>query len=351
MSPRQSISVAPGRRGTERRGVAAALAALLAAGGALDTAAEPLVIEARPVALNPADPTQTRVGALVYLGGLELTSPDARFGGLSGLAIDAGNGRLLAVTDHGHWVAARLVLDGDGAPIGIAEGEIAPIRDHGGRLLSGSWGDAEDIVRLADGRLAVSFERQHRVALYAADAPLSGGRAVRLEPPRRLAWAPNNGGIEALTEVSPGRLLAVTEGLYAGDGRLRGWLLSAPDGTDGAAADPADATALFYATEGAYQPTALATPPGGDVLALERRYTVADGPSARLLRITGAAIFPGATLAGVELARLAKPLTVDNFEGLAVGRDASGRVIVTIISDDNFNPLQRTLLLRFHLIG
>lgn len=347
MSPRRSISVAPGRRGTKRRGVAAALAALLAAGGALDTAAEPLVIEARPVALNPAGPTQTRVGALVYLGGIELTSPDARFGGLSGLEIDAGNGRLLAVTDHGHWVAARLVLDGDGAPIGIAEGEIAPIRDHGGRLLSGSWGDAEDIVRLADGRLAVSFERQHRVALYAADAPLSGGRAARLEPPRRLAWAPNNGGIEALTEVSPGRLLAVTEGLYAGDGRLRGWLLSAPDGTDGAAADP---TALFYATEGAYQPTALATPPGGDVLALERRYTVADGPSARLLRITGAAIFPGATLAGVELARLAKPLTVDNFEGLAVGRDASGRVIVTIISDNNFNPLQRTLLLRFHLI-
>ena len=140
---RRSISVAPGRRGTKRRGVAAALAALLAAGGTLDTAAEPLVIEARPVALNPADPTQTRVGALVYLGGLELTSPDARFGGLSGLEIDAGNGRLLAVTDHGHWVAARLVLDGDGAPIGIAEGEIAPIRDHGGRLLSGSWGDAE----------------------------------------------------------------------------------------------------------------------------------------------------------------------------------------------------------------
>ena len=134
----------------------------------------------------------------------------------------------------------------------------------------------------------------------------------------------------------------MTEGLYAGDGRLRGWLLSAPDGTDGAAADPADPTALFYATEGAYQPTALATLPGGDVLALERRYTVADGPSARLLRITGAAILPGATLAGVELARLAEPLTVDNFEGLAVGRDASGRMIVTLVSDDNFNPLQRS---------
>ena len=54
---------------------------------------------------------------------------------------------------------------------------------------------------------------------------------------------------------------------------------------------------------------------------------------------------------GVELARLAPPYTVDNFEGLAVFPDKRGGTIIYILSDDNFNPLQRTLLLQFRLPG
>ena len=71
--------------------------------------------------------------------------------------------------------------------------------------------------------------------------------------------------------------------------------------------------------------------------------------AARLARIAGGAIVPGAVLEGVEIARLSLPLTVDNFEGLAVRRDAAGGLLVYLVSDDNFNPLQRTLLLMFRL--
>jgi hypothetical protein len=46
-----------------------------------------------------------------------------------------------------------------------------------------------------------------------------------------------------------------------------------------------------------------------------------------------------------------RPLTIDNFEGLAVVRDPSGGVLVYLLSDDNYSPLQRTLLLRFRLAG
>ena len=52
-----------------------------------------------------------------------------------------------------------------------------------------------------------------------------------------------------------------------------------------------------------------------------------------------------------ELAQLVPPLSVDNFEGLAVHPDPAGGWLIYLLSDDNFNPLQRTLLLQFHLAG
>jgi hypothetical protein len=41
---------------------------------------------------------------------------------------------------------------------------------------------------------------------------------------------------------------------------------------------------------------------------------------------------------------------LDNMEGLSVHRDGNGEIVLTLISDDNFFPLQRTLLLQFTLI-
>jgi len=42
-------------------------------------------------------------------------------------------------------------------------------------------------------------------------------------------------------------------------------------------------------------------------------------------------------------------LAVDNFEGIAVRQDSNGDTLVYIVSDDNYSPLQRTLLLQFRL--
>ena len=56
----------------------------------------------------------------------------------------------------------------------------------------------------------------------------------------------------------------------------------------------------------------------------------------------------GAVLSGEEIAHLRPPTTVDNMEGLSIGREGR-RTIVWIASDDNFSALQRTLLLKFAL--
>ena len=50
-----------------------------------------------------------------------------------------------------------------------------------------------------------------------------------------------------------------------------------------------------------------------------------------------------------ELARLASPYAVDNLEGLAATRGARGETLLWLISDDNFNPLQRNILMLFEL--
>ncbi|HCS17148.1 MAG TPA: hypothetical protein DIW45_04585, partial [Erythrobacter sp.] len=143
-----------------------------------------------------------------------------------------------------------------------------------------------------------------------------------------------------LTELRPGRLLALTEALLVGGNRVAGWLLSTGAGSD---------AEVFFATTRDFKPTSLATLPNGDVLVLERSYSVLAGAAARLSLIDGDSIVPGALLEGAEIARISPPLTVDNFEGLALRRDDDGGLLVYLISDDNFNPLQRTLLLMFRL--
>jgi len=80
----------------------------------------------------------------------------------------------------------------------------------------------------------------------------------------------------------------------------------------------------------------------------------------RLVRLPRAGLDGQRRLEPVEVARLEAPLTLDNFEGVESRRDASGRTLVYLLSDDNGcsksgsagrTGLQRTLLLLFALEG
>ena len=57
----------------------------------------------------------------------------------------------------------------------------------------------------------------------------------------------------------------------------------------------------------------------------------------------------GGTVRGEELARLSSPYAVDNLEGMAATRGPRGETLLWLMSDDNFNPLQRNMLLLFEL--
>ena len=64
-----------------------------------------------------------------------------------------------------------------------------------------------------------------------------------------------------------------------------------------------------------------------------------------------ARVAPRAVIDGQELIFADMGAQIDNFEGFSVHRAADGALVLTLISDDNFSPLQRTVLLQFTLPG
>jgi hypothetical protein len=100
-----------------------------------------------------------------------------------------------------------------------------------------------------------------------------------------------------------------------------------------------------------YDVTDLAFLPSGEMLLLERRFSYFRGVAVRLRRISADAIAPGAVVDGPVIFEADAGYNIDNMEGLCIHRDAAGATIVTMISDDNFSRLQRTIVLEFSLDG
>jgi hypothetical protein len=317
---------------------ASLLAAVLGLPGV--AAAEPVVVRASPVPLNPAQPAQKVVGRLEYRGGLHLVSDDPRFGGLSSLRVLPGGERIAAVTDEGSWLSARLVQE-KGVLVGLADVEMGPLLDADGTPPQGKDSrDAESLALLPDGSFVVGFEREHRLLRYPAGSGRPDGLPAPVPSPPGLEQAPFNGGIEALVVLRGGALFALTEYGIEKD-QIVGW-------TGG----PHHWKRLGLRFEGALRPSDGAALPRGDVLILERAYNPERGVvSVRVREVPHGSIRPGSALGGQLVAEFAPPLTLDNYEGIATHRDHGGEVHVYLVSDDNFNPAQRqrTLLLKFAL--
>ncbi len=300
--------------------------------------AEPIAVTSTALPLNRDNLIQLCVGPLRYVGGVELTSGNTDFGGLSGLSVTPDGQSITAVSDRGFWFTARLTRDARGELTGVRDTALFPIRDRDGDpvAIRTQTHDAEALAREGD-TMIVSFERRHRLWRYDART-LETARADVLPTPPGLIGARINGGIEALAVLGPGRYLAVAEELETPDGNLRGWLFD-----DGAWRE------LAYEQQPGWKPTDFTLLPDGDVLATERHFSRLGGFTSQIRRIPRASIAPGALLQGKVIAEFAAPVLTDNFEGLANFRGADGHIYLLVVSDNNFTPLQRTVLLQFRL--
>lgn len=285
------------------------------------------LIHFAPVELDEESPDSKRLGRLAFLGGWALTSNDPRFGGISALHVEAG--QVLALSDSG-W-RSSFPLPGGRGPVRAAIAMIA-----GPGSVEGKEGrDSESLV-VEGGRLWVGYEQANSVWRYdRRDFTSRAGAA----PPAMARWS-DNSGAEAMVRLPDGRFLVFSEGK---GGESEALLF---------AGDPAEAgTAslrLRYRPPAGFRITDAALLPDGRLALLHRRVGLFEGFTARLTVARLPALAAGAVIEGEEAAEFEGGVTRDNFEALSVAREG-GRTILWLASDDNYNPFQRTLLLKFAL--
>ncbi len=302
-------------------------------------------IQAQPIpAFDHRDPSRRRFGMLDYRGGLVLTSAFSEFGGISSMNMASDGANFIAASDRSWWLRGRITYAGT-RPTGITGAEMAPMLGPDGRTLRArGWYDTEAMAR--DGNTVyVGIERVHRIVRFdfGKDGLLARGRPI--EVPAAFRAFPSNGSIEALAFVPRGStplggtLIAIAERGRDRAGDHLAFLIGGP--RPGAFTikrkndyDVSDATVL----------------PGGDLVIVERKFGWTTGLYIRLRRIPIAAIAPGALVDGPVLIEADLGQQIDNMEGIGVHR-AGGETVLTLISDNNFSGLQRTLLLQFSLVG
>jgi len=316
---------------------AACTSASLPPAGALE---QPLDIRSTALPLKFDNPAATRVGRLAWRGGLSMKANSPSFGGWSDLHVSPDGRTLTSISDEGAWLTAAIDYDAKGNLAGLSNGKIGQLRDlDGGLLENKAEADAEGMALMPDGSWLVSFERRHRLWRYRTLTPTP----TPFEGPSDIARQPSNGGIETLTALPDGRVIAISEEYSLRPGTVVGWI--GRPGRDGRYTWQT----FDYAEIPDFHPTAIAMLPDGSFATIERAFDMVRGVRCRVMRFEAAQLTPGGTVRPEELAWLAAPYAVDNLEGLAVTKGARGETLLWLISDDNFNPLQRNILLLFEL--
>ena len=302
-------------------------------------------VKARPIPyFDQRDSARVRFGSLEFLGGLVLTSSFRAFGGLSSLRLDPKGEHFTSLSDKGQWFTGRLTYR-DGKLSGMDDVTSAPALGADGRPLAArGWFDTESLA--FDGEAAyVGIERVNQIVRF-DHFGRDGLRAtaVPIPTPPLVRTLPFNKGLEALVMVPRtlplgGTLIALSERGLDGAGNLLAFLIGgtspgvfAVRRTDDY--DISDATVL----------------PSGALLILERKFSLMSGLGIRIRRIPLASIAPGQLVDGPSIFEADLGDEVDNMEGLDAHQSVGGDTILTMISDDNFSPIQRTLLLQFKLI-
>jgi hypothetical protein len=304
---------------------------------------ETLPIRSRQIANFGVGSSDTRFGALEFLGGLELTSSNSLFGAVSAIRFRPDGSSFIAIMDTGHWLEGAVTRDAEGRLSGLTDLVSTPMADRNGDVGLEKWKVDSEGLALRSGQVIVSYEQAHRIDIYPDPGFAQSSPVGSLSLPFSVKELRNNGGIETIA-VAPkdsplaGAAIAVSErsvdkadNLLAGilDGPMRGAFSVARK-------DP------YAVTDGAFLPN-------GDLLLLERRFSFGSGLGMQIRRIAGDAIKPGAVVDGEVIFEADMRHQIDNMEGLDVIVRPDGEIRVIVVSDDNHSILERNLMLEFRL--
>jgi hypothetical protein len=261
-------------------------------------------------------------GRLDLLGSYTWTSPRPGFGGYSALELaDDGLGFTL-LSDRGRVLSGRLERSGGVVSGAIVETDAALAGRDGAELARG-LNDAEGLALAPGGGFFVSFEgRRGRVVFYGAP----GAAATALPQAPGFAGLPANAGLEALAIDGTGALLAVPEHAPGPGQGFPTWRLDGSTWSAGPELPRRDG----------FLPVGADFGPDGRLYLLERYLGLFGFAS----RVRSFRIEAGA-LGDEQVLLTTAPGTHDNLEGIAVWQQG-GTIRVTLVSDDNQKPFQRT---------
>jgi hypothetical protein len=289
------------------------------------------------------DRSHLRFGSLQYRSGLVLTSPFPGFGGLSGLRLDRKGERFISFSDKGDWFTGRIVYR-DAEMTGLADVEAAPMLGPDGRPITArGWYDSESIA--IDGSLVyIGLERVNQVLRFDFSEGFTRSLGEVVPMPTAVKKLPYNKGLEALVFVPggmplAGTLIALSERGLDANGNLVAFLVGGPS--------PGQFSVRRTKKFDISDATLLAS---GELLVLERKFSLVEGLNVRIRRIALKSLAPGALVDGPVIFEVDLGEEVDNMEGIDAFVTPQGETVLTMISDDNFSLIQRTLLLQFVLV-
>lgn len=335
-----------------------ALSDVSCGGSSTATAAPAIPLSVSLVAEQSPDPKLRKFGELTFIASYQLTSTDARFGGLSGLDLVADD-KLLAVSDAGRFVWIDLNKDGT-APVSA---RLAPMVAVGGVEMDANA--ASEGLAINGSFALVSFEGDHRVLAFdigRCGASATGAPIVFGDYGLPLTDAFADARIQ-VSEKEGSEPLAVTSDwyLFAGIERKVGQFNSL-------SGRPIEAEPEFNLRVGVNAPefAGLDIVPdlrrNGAVRAflVHRSTRSADSPivitETDMIRFRDANAPAGtgemaerarwrfSETGWRELGNLDRLGTGDSYEGIAAKQLSDGRVRLYLISDDDFDGSKRTLL-------
>lgn len=276
------------------------------------------------------DPTCCRLGPLRLEAAWQLTSRHSAFGGYSALLTEP-QGRLLAFSDRGYYLEVSKP-DGPARPprFGVTLSDRRQLKNNR---------DVESATREPQtGRIWLALEGRNAIARHDADLRREAFREER----DWKGWS-NNAGAEAMVRLTDGRFVVLCECRTSWLGVQHPAFLYAGDPTSGIKGQ-----AFTFEGGGGYRPTDMAELPDGRVLILARRllWPMPARFAIKVLIADPAEIRPGQVWNAKDLGELSGGWPVDNYEGLAIERQADGSLIAWIISDENGAASQRVLLLK-----
>ncbi|MDO9525831.1 MAG: esterase-like activity of phytase family protein [Gemmobacter sp.] len=279
-------------------------------------------------ALSPALALDGTGGA-EFNGSARWRASDTRIGGVSAIHVYDDGVRFLALSDRGRLISGRFIRDAQGRIASVTVDAIHALKGTDGKTLAIEDADSEGIAVGPDGRIYVSFEGLRVARVLAYDRV--DGPATALPRAPEFVKMRLNKALESLAIDQHGRLHTL------------------PEDTDG------DRFPLFrldgnqwkviahLARLDSFLPVSADFGPDGRFYILERDFRVPAGFSTRLRRFAPGDWTSPETLIHTRGGRFG------NLEGMSVTYDTNRRLRVTMVSDDNFLPIQRAEIIEYFL--